>query len=188
MIVSKFGVTHISTGDLLREQVALGTELGLEAKKFMDAGELVPDAVVIGMVKSRLNQDDCKNKGWLLDGFPRTKAQADALSAAGVVPDIFIVLDVPDEILIERVVGRRTDPVTGKIYHLTFSPPETEEIAARLTQRSDDDAEKVKTRVAAYHNNINAIIDSYRSIMKRLDGTQNKTVVFSTIESLLSSA
>ena len=124
---------HLSTGDMLRAAVKEGTELGKQAQAVMEAGQLVPDELIIGVVVDRLRQSDCVEKGWLLDGFPRTKPQADALNAAGMVPDCFLLLDVPQEVLVERVTGRRTDPETGKIYHLTFSPPENEEIAARYS-------------------------------------------------------
>ena len=109
---------------------------GIQAKPYMDSGSLVPDDLVIELILNRLRQEDCESRGWLLDGFPRTEAQADALLKAGIIPDVFLVLDVPEEILVERVTGRRTDPVTGKIYHMTFKPPETPEIAARVVQRS----------------------------------------------------
>ena len=109
-------------------------------------------------VQDRLNQDDCKTNGWLLDGFPRTPAQAEALASAGVKADCFLFLNVPDEILVERVVGRRTDPETGKIYHMTFSPPEDEEVLARLEQRSDDTEEKVKVRLEQFHANVDAVL------------------------------
>jgi len=122
-IVEKYGLTHISTGDMLRAAVQAGTETGKQADGFMKAGQLVPDAVIIAMVKERLDMDDCKKNGWLLDGFPRTGAQAAALEEIGVEPDCVILLEVPDEELIKRVVGRRSDPETGKIYHMTFFPP-----------------------------------------------------------------
>ena len=124
LIREKFGVVHLSTGDMLREASAAGTEVGKLAQEYMSQGKLVPDEVIIGAVKERLAQPDCQQKGWLLDGFPRTGAQAQALVDAGIHADTFIFLDVPDEDLIERVVGRRADPVTGKIYHMKFSPPE----------------------------------------------------------------
>ncbi|XP_040368791.1 adenylate kinase 2, chloroplastic isoform X3 [Rosa chinensis] len=108
----------------------------------MDKGQLVPDEIVVMMVKERLLQPDSREKGWLLDGYPRSSSQAIALKEFGFEPDLFILLDVPEEILVDRVVGRRLDPVTGKIYHLKYSPPETPEIAARLTQRFDDTEEK----------------------------------------------
>lgn len=109
--------------------------------------------------------------GWLLDGFPRTPGQADALAAAGVSADCFIFLNVPDEILVERVVGRRTDPETGKIYHMTFSPPDDEEVLARLEQRSDDTEEKVKVRLEQFHANVDAVKGSYKEIGVDIDGT-----------------
>ena len=116
-------------------------------------------------MKERLAQQDCKTKGWLLDGFPRTRAQADALASAGITCDSFVFLKVPDEILVERVVGRRTDPDTGKIYHLKFSPPPTEEIKKRLTHRADDTEEKVKVRLQAFHENVNSIASCFTSNM-----------------------
>eukprot|EP00897_Mesotaenium_endlicherianum_P000455 jgi/Mesen1/1040/ME000122S00040 len=141
-IVKKYGLSHISAGDLLRAEVAAGTEYGQQVKSFMDAGTLVPDEVVISIVKSKLNTPAALERGWLLDGYPRSASQAAALEMAGIRPDVFILLEVPDSILVDRVVGRRLDPETGKIYHLSFSPPESAEIAARLTQRSDDTEEK----------------------------------------------
>ncbi|KAL0717974.1 hypothetical protein Bca4012_067296 [Brassica carinata] len=135
LITQKYGLVHISAGDLLRAEIASGSENGKLAKEFMEKGQLVPDDIVVMMVKDRLSQTDSEQNGWLLDGYPRSSSQATALKGFGFQPDLFILLEVPEDILIERVVGRRLDPVTGKIYHLKYSPPETEEIAARLTQR-----------------------------------------------------
>lgn len=171
IIKKEYGVVHLSTGDMLRAAVAEGTEVGKQAKDFMDSGKLVPDEVIIGVVADRLAQDDCKKMGWLLDGFPRTPGQADALAAAGVSADCFIFLNVPDEILVERVVGRRTDPETGKIYHMTFSPPDDEEVLARLEQRSDDTEEKVKVRLEQFHANVDAVKGYYKEIGVDIDGT-----------------
>ena len=112
----------------------------------MDNGKLVPDELIINVVTERLKEADCVKHGWLLDGFPRTRAQAQALNSAGMIPDAFILLSVPEEILVERVTGRRTDPVTNKIYHLKFNPPENSEVTARLVQRSDDTKEKIVSR------------------------------------------
>lgn len=123
-------------------------------------------------VKDRLDQGDCKEQGWLLDGFPRTQAQAKALEDAGISADCFIFLNVPDEILVERVVGRRTDPVTGKIYHMKFSPPNDEEIKARLQQRSDDTEEKVKVRLEQFHANVDSVKGSYSDISIVVDGNR----------------
>ncbi|KAL3792397.1 hypothetical protein ACHAWO_000978 [Cyclotella atomus] len=181
LIKEKYGVVHLSTGDMLRAAVAAGTEVGKMAKDFMDAGKLVPDEVIIGVVKDRLEESDCVECGWLLDGFPRTPAQAEALASAGVTADCFIFLNVPDEVLVERVVGRRTDPETGKIYHMTFSPPEDEEILARLEQRSDDTEEKVKVRLEQFHANVEAVKGSYTDIAVEVDGTSKPEEVSQTI-------
>ncbi len=123
-------------------QVAEGTPDGKKAKEYMDRGDLVPNEVVVDMVKNRLAQPDVEQHGWLLDGYPRSLEQAEAIEAVGIRPDVFLLVDVPDELLVERVVGRRSDPETGEIYHLTFKPPPPE-IVERLTQRSDDTEEKV---------------------------------------------
>jgi len=128
-------------------------------------------------VKDRLQEKDCQEKGWLLDGFPRTQAQAKALEDAGVEADCFLFLDVPDEVLVERVVGRRTDPETGKIYHMVFSPPEDEEVLQRLEQRSDDTEEKVKVRLQQFHANVDAVKDSYTDISVSVNGNQNPEIV-----------
>ncbi|KAL6331485.1 hypothetical protein AAG906_011425 [Vitis piasezkii] len=186
MIVQKFGLVHISTGDLLRSEVSSGSEIGNKAKEYMDTGRLVPDEVVIMMVTARISQEDAKEKGWLLDGFPRTFAQAQSLEKLKIRPDVYIVLDVPDQILIDRCVGRRVDPVTGKIYHLKFFPPENEEIKARLVTRSDDTEEKVKSRLEIYKKNAEAILSTYSTIMNKVDGNHSKDEVFKAIDSLLS--
>eukprot|EP00985_Skeletonema_marinoi_P021269 scaffold12957_cov148-Skeletonema_marinoi.AAC.4 len=181
IIKEKYGVIHLSTGDMLRAAVAAGTDVGKEAKDFMDAGKLVPDEVIIGIVKDRLEESDCVKSGWLLDGFPRTPAQAEALVDAGVSADCFIFLAVPDDILVERVVGRRTDPETGKIYHLTFSPPEDEEVLARLDQRSDDTEEKVKVRLEEFRANVDAVKGVYTDISVEVDGTKEPEEISVTI-------
>lgn len=188
VIRKDFGVIHLSTGDILRAAVKEQSELGLKAKSFMDAGKLVPDELIIGVVCDRLKQSDCVSQGWLLDGFPRTKSQADALNQAGMIPDCFVLLDVPQEVLVERVTGRRTDPVTGKIYHLKFNPPENEEIRSRLTQRSDDTEEKIVTRYQDFKSNIDAVKSSYESKMVTIDGTQSQAAVSNEITSKLNSA
>jgi len=174
-IVQKFGVVHISTGDALREQVKAGTELGKLAKGYMDSGGLVPDDVMIGIVKDRLAEDDCKTKGWLLDGFPRTAVQAEAMARAGIKADKFILLNVPDSILIERCVGRRTDPATGKIYHLKFNPPPADaEVQARLVHRSDDTEEAMVKRLEQYRKNVDAVKGYYHDIMQEFEGSGDK--------------
>jgi adenylate kinase len=127
--------------------------------------------------------------GWLLDGFPRTLAQAKALADAGVIADAFIFLNVPDSVLVERVVGRRTDPATGKIYHMTFSPPTDDEIMTRLEQRSDDTEEKVKVRLEQFHANVDAVRGSYADIAMEVDGTQKPedvaALIMKTIDAVL---
>lgn len=185
IIKEKYGVVHLSTGDMLRAAVAAETTVGKLAKEYMDSGKLVPDDVIIGVVKDRLDSDDCKKNGWLLDGFPRTQAQAEALADVGVSADCFIYLDVPDEILVERVVGRRTDPETGKIYHMTFSPPEDDDVRDRLVQRSDDTEEKVKVRLEQFHANVEAVKGSYSDIIVDIDGTKPPTEVAAAIGSAI---
>ncbi|XP_012071434.2 adenylate kinase 5, chloroplastic [Jatropha curcas] len=186
LIVNKFGLVHISTGDLLRAQVAAGTDIGNKAKEFMNAGCLVPDEIVTAMVTSRLSREDVKQKGWLLDGYPRSFSQAESLEKLKIRPDVYIVLDVPDEILIDRCVGRRLDPETGKIYHIKNFLPENEDIKARLITRPDDTEEKVKSRLEIYKQNAEAILSTYSNIIKKIDGSRPKEVVFEEIDSLLS--
>ena len=135
---------------------------------------------------------DCIESGWLLDGFPRTPAQASALADAGVRADCFVFLNVPDSILVERVVGRRTDPITGRIYHVTFSPPSDEDaddVLARLVQRSDDTEEKVKVRLEQFHANVDAVRGSYVDIAVEVDGTQSpedvSAVIVKSIDAVL---
>ncbi|EXC11819.1 putative adenylate kinase 2 [Morus notabilis] len=186
LIVQKFGLVHISTGDLLRAEVSSGTEIGNKAKEYMNAGRLVPDEIVTAMVKARLSREDAKEKGWLLDGYSRSATQAQSLEELKIRPDIYVVLDVPDEILIDRCIGRRLDPVTGKIYHLKNFPPETEEIRERLVTRPDDSEEKVKRRLEVYKQNAETILSTYSNIMNKIDGNRPKDEIFAEIESLLS--
>ncbi|XP_058067512.1 adenylate kinase 5, chloroplastic isoform X2 [Magnolia sinica] len=185
MIVQKYGLIHISTGDLLRAEVSSGTEIGNKAKEYMENGLLVPDEIVTAIVTSRLSRQDAKEKGWLLDGYPRSSSQAQSLERIKIRPDIYIVLHVPDEVLIDRCVGRRLDPVTGKIYHLKNFPPETEEINARLVTRADDTQEKVKSRLETYKKNAEAISSTYLDVLNKIDGNRPKEVVFEEIDSLL---
>jgi len=173
-IQKKYGVVHLSTGDILRAAVAADSEIGKVAKEYMDSGRLIPDHIMIDLVKNRLAEDDCKTKGWLLDGFPRTLEQASALLEFGIIPDCFLFLNVPDNMLVERVVGRRADPITGKIYHMTFNPPPADEdeqaVLDRLVQRSDDTEEKVKVRLEHFHANIEAVKDKYSNVLVEIDG------------------
>lgn len=174
-IVARHGVPHISTGDMFRASIAEGTELGLEAKTYMDRGDLVPDDVVIGMVMERIGRDDCSS-GFLLDGFPRTAEQARALDAAlsksGVSLKAVVLLDMPDELVVERITGRRMDPKTGAIYHVKFNPPPPE-IAACLVQREDDTEQTCRARLAKYHAETAAVVPHYeaKGLLRRIDGT-----------------
>ncbi|XWS30722.1 hypothetical protein CRYUN_Cryun23aG0012800 [Craigia yunnanensis] len=164
LITQKYGLVHIAAGDLLRAEIAAASENGKQAKEYMEKGELVPNEIVVMMVKERLLQPDSQEKGWLLDGYPRSSSQAAALEDFGIRPDLFILLEVSEDILVERVVGRRLDPFTGKIYHLKYSPPENKDIASRLTQRFDDTEEKVKLRLRTHHQNVEDVLSLYKDI------------------------
>lgn len=163
-IKEKFGIPQISTGDMLRAAVKAGTPLGVEAKKVMDAGGLVSDDIIIGLVKERLKQDDCAN-GYLFDGFPRTIPQADAMKDAGVAIDYVLEIDVPDSAIIERMSGRRVHPGSGRTYHVKFNPPKVEgkddETGEDLVQRDDDKEETVQKRLAVYHNQTEVLVGYY---------------------------
>ena len=153
-ITEKYAIPQISTGDMLRAAVREGTPLGLEAKKVMDAGQLVSDEIILGLIKERITQDDCKN-GFLLDGFPRTIPQADGLNAMGVEIDTVIEIDVPDENIVTRMAGRRVHLASGRSYHTQFNPPKNEgidnETGEALIQREDDKEETVRNRLRVYH-------------------------------------
>ncbi|KAL3130280.1 hypothetical protein ABBQ38_008112 [Trebouxia sp. C0009 RCD-2024] len=180
-IVDKFGLVHISAGDLLRAEVAAGTDAGKEAASYMDSGNLVPNSVVVDMVVHRLSQPDVQEHGWLLDGYPRSGDQAEAIVQEGIKPDLFVLISVPDEDLVDRVAGRRLDPETGDIYHLKHKPP-PEDVKDRLIQRSDDTAEKVKTRLRNHHSNVDAVLDYYQDVLVEVDGTQSMEEVFDSID------
>ncbi len=173
-LVQRLNVPHLSTGDMLRAAVAQGTELGKKADEFMKAGGLVTDDLVIPIVVERIRESDCA-AGFLLDGFPRTRPQAEALDramqAAGVSLDAVVVIEVPDELIVERITGRRMDPETGAIYHLKFNPP-PEEIAGRLQHRQDDTEEACRARLQKYHSETAPIIPYYdqQGLLRRIDG------------------
>ncbi|KAK9824179.1 hypothetical protein WJX72_008350 [[Myrmecia] bisecta] len=183
-IVDKFGLVHVSVGDLLRAEVERGTEAGKKAQQYMDQGDLVPNEVVVEMVKNRLSQGDVKEHGWLLDGYPRSASQAEAIEKEGIRPDLFILIDVPDEHLIERIVGRRLDPETGTIYHLKFKPP-PQEVTDRLIQRSDDTEEKARNRLKTHNKNVDAVVSTYDDVLVSVDGTRSMDEVFESIDGLL---
>ncbi|GLC37644.1 hypothetical protein PLESTB_000797800 [Pleodorina starrii] len=186
-IIEKYNLVHISVGDILRDEVKNGTAAGKKAKDFMDRGVLVPDEVVVEMVKSRLAQEDVKQRGWLLDGYPRSASQAEAIEKEAIRPDLFLLIQVPDELLVERVVGRRLDPVTGAIYHLKYNPPPPE-IVSRLQQRSDDTEEKCRVRVDTHNANVGAVVGYYKDVMVEIDGTQSMDDVFAAISKALDQA
>jgi adenylate kinase len=163
-IKEKYNIPQISTGDMLRAAVKEGTPLGLEAKKVMDAGGLVSDDIIIGLVKDRLKQPDCAN-GYLFDGFPRTIPQADAMKDAGVGIDYVLEIDVPDDAIIERMSGRRVHQPSGRTYHAKYNPPKVagkDDVTGEdLIQRDDDKEETVKKRLAVYHNQTKVLVDYY---------------------------
>jgi adenylate kinase len=165
LIKDKYQIPQISTGDMLRAAVNAGTELGLKAKGFMDSGGLVPDDVIIGLVKERIQESDCE-KGFLFDGFPRTIPQADAMKEAGVPIDAVVDINVPDEEIIKRMGGRRAHLASGRTYHVTFNPPKEEgkdDVTGEpLVQRDDDKEETVRNRLDVYHDQTEPLIDYYK--------------------------
>ena len=160
----KYGIAQISTGDMLRAAVKAGTPLGLAAKKVMDAGQLVSDDIIVGLVTERLQQPDCK-RGYLFDGFPRTIPQAEALKRAGVPIDYVLEIDVPDEEIIARMSGRRVHPASGRTYHVTFNPPKVagkDDVTSEpLVQRDDDREETVRKRLEVYRAQTRPLVDYY---------------------------
>lgn len=167
LIMQKFGIPQISTGDMLRAAVKAGTELGVAAKKIMDAGGLVSDDIIIGLVKDRITQPDCA-KGFLFDGFPRTIPQAEAMIEAGVDIDYVIEIDVGDAEIIERLSGRRVHPASGRVYHVKYNPPKVagkdDASGDDLVQRDDDKEETVKKRLDIYHTQTKQLIDFYQKL------------------------
>jgi adenylate kinase len=168
-ITGKFGIPQISTGDMLRAAIKAGTPLGLEAKKFMDAGALVPDDVIIGLVKERIKQSDAA-KGFLFDGFPRTIPQADAMKSAGVTLDSVVEIDVDDAEIVKRLSGRRVHPASGRTYHLIFNPPKVagkdDVTGEELVQRADDREDTVKKRLDVYHSQTKPLVAYYSNWAK----------------------
>ena len=164
LIREKYGLEHISTGDMLRAAVKAGTPLGLAAKAVMDAGQLVSDDIIIGLVKERLAQPDCA-KGYMFDGFPRTIPQADALKDSGVALDVVLEIDVPDEAIIERMSGRRAHLPSGRTYHIKYNPPKLEgkdDVTGEpLVQRDDDKEEVVRKRLDVYHAQTKPLVQYY---------------------------
>ena len=191
-ITEKYNIPQISTGDMLRNAIKAGTELGLKAKEVMDKGQLVSDEIVIGLVKERIKEADCKN-GYLFDGFPRTTAQADALKSAGVQIDYVIEIAVPDAAIISRLSGRRVHLASGRTYHIDFNPPKTpgkDDVTGEdLIQRDDDKEETIKKRLEVYHAQTSVLSNYYSKDSKvkfiTVNGTQSvdqvTTQIFASI-------
>lgn len=177
VICGKLGVPTISTGNIIREALSKGTEMGIKAKSFIDAGQLVPDEVVIGIIKERLAKDDCKN-GFILDGFPRTIPQAEALDAMGVVIDKVIDIEVPDDKIVQRLSGRRVCADCGASYHLEYKKPEKKGICnvcgGKLVQRKDDHPDTVLDRLKVYHEQTEPLKDYYSKagLLKVVEGQE----------------
>ncbi len=194
MIADKYSVPHISTGDIFRANIKNGTELGMEAKKYMDQGQLVPDELTVKILLDRVAQDDCQN-GYVLDGFPRTIPQAnvldEALNKLGEKIDFAVNVDVPDENIIRRMGGRRACVSCGATYHIEHVPPKTEGICDRcnseLILRDDDKPETVKNRLEIYHEQTQPLIEFYeaKGVLKNVDGTVDMKDVFAAIVSIL---
>jgi adenylate kinase len=180
-VVAKFGLVHLSGGDILRDHIKRGTELGSEAAKYMNRGELVPDSLMIGLFLDRLAADDVKSRGGLLDGFPRTYAQAVALTDGGVRVDAMIVLDARDEVLLERSLGRRLHPPTGQIYHLKFKPP-PENILNELVIRPDDTKESQTHRLDIYKKSLNQLLSHFEEVTIKISAEQPPDRVFMDFE------
>jgi len=169
-ICESFGIPQISTGDMLRAAVSAGTELGRQAKTVMDAGGLVSDDIIIGLVKERIVLDDCSG-GFLFDGFPRTLAQAEALREAGVAIDAVVEIVVPDDEIVKRMSGRRSHPASGRVYHVVFNPPKvegTDDVTGEpLVQRDDDREETVRQRLQTYHDQTAVLSSFYQGLADR---------------------
>lgn len=164
ILKDKFNIPQISTGDMLRAAIKANTKLGLEAKQFMDSGALVPDQLIIELVKERIQNEDCK-QGFLLDGFPRTIPQAEAMKQASISIDIVIEIDVPDNVIVERLSGRRTHLASGRIYHIQNNPPKIQDkddiTGEPLVQRDDDKKETILKRLDVYHSQTKPLVDYY---------------------------
>jgi adenylate kinase len=195
-IMEKYGIPQISTGDMLRAAIKAGTELGKKAKSVIDAGQLVSDDIILGLIKERIAQDDCE-KGFLLDGFPRTIPQADGLKAMGVDVDYVIEFDVADDVIVERMAGRRAHLASGRTYHVVYNPPKVEgkdDVTGEdLVVRDDDKEETVRARLGVYHDQTAPLIEYYGKLAQagatqylKFDGTKQVAEVSADIEKALS--
>jgi len=179
-LTKKYNIPQISTGDMLRAAIKAGTEMGKMAKAAMDAGKLVTDEIIIGLVKDRIAEADCKN-GYLLDGFPRTLPQADAVTAAGIQIDAVIEIDVPDSEIVKRMSGRRAHLASGRTYHIVYNPPKIEgkddQTGEDLVQRDDDKEEVVLDRLKVYHELTQPLIGYYKD-----QASQNSSIKYITVD------
>jgi len=194
-MMDKYGIPQISTGDMLRAAAKAGTELGLKAKELMDAGQLVSDDLIIGLVKERIAQEDCA-KGFLLDGFPRTIPQADAMKSAGVIVDFVLEFDVPDEEIVKRMAGRRVHSGSGRTYHIVYNPPKVEGkddvTGDELSIRPDDEEATVRKRLDIYHTQTEPLVAYYKNeadqgngAYHKFDGTQAVDVISAELAVIL---
>lgn len=194
-LMNTFNIPQISTGDMLRAAIKEGTELGKKAKEVMDAGKLVSDDIMIGLVQERVAQPDCKN-GFLLDGFPRTIPQADAMHEAGIEVDYVIEFAVPDDVIVERMAGRRVHPGSGRVYHVTYNPPQEEgkdDVTGEdLIVREDDKEETVRHRLSVYHEQTEPLVSYYQKMAEqnvvnyhRVDGTRDVKEIRNELKELL---
>ncbi|MGK2960291.1 MAG: adenylate kinase [Candidatus Malihini olakiniferum] len=194
-IIKKYGIPQISTGDMLRAAVKAGTEIGKQAKEIMNAGRLVTDELVISLVKERISQDDCRN-GFLLDGFPRTIIQADAMKEAGIKVDKVIELAVPNELIVDRIIGRRVHAASGRVYHVKYNPPKIEGkddvVGEDLTIRKDDYEDIVRKRLVEYHQQTAPLVDYYQREAQagnthyhKVDSTPQVAQVRAELESIM---
>ena len=195
LLTEDFGLPHIATGDILRAAVAAETALGREAKRYMDAGDLVPNSVITGVILERIAEDDARD-GFLLDGFPRTIEQADSLGEALEASERrltgVLLIDTPDDVVVKRISGRRMNPTTGRIYHVDFDPPKQagrdDEDGSELVQRADDKEETVRKRLVVYHRQTEPLIDYYErlGLLRRFDGTASPNEVHAHIRAAIS--
>lgn len=197
-LMKQFNIPQISTGDMLRAAIAAGSELGLSAKKIMDAGQLVSDDIIIGLVKERLKQDDCE-RGFLLDGFPRTIPQAEALKEAGIDIDYVVEIAVDDEEIVRRISGRRIHPGSGRVYHVHYHPPKREGLddvtGEPLVLREDDQENIIRKRLDVYHEQTEPLISYYQQwasrddlhapVFKKILGTGSEDVIYQAILSAI---
>lgn len=195
-LMNTFNIPQISTGDMLRAAIKEGTELGKKAKQVMDEGKLVSDDIMIGLVQERVAQQDCEN-GFLLDGFPRTIPQADAMQEAGIKIDYVLEFDVPDDVIVERMAGRRVHPGSGRVYHVTYNPPKEEGkddvTGDDLIVRDDDKEQTVRHRLSVYHEQTEPLVHYYQDLAKqdvveyhKVDGTREVTAISNELKNVLS--